>query len=120
MLPSRLFPLAGVAFAACALAQEPVPAPAPDVKPETVARAAPPSAAMTLVLPTDNDALLRGKPEEFYMYVDRNFEGEATKPWEGGQYGYFRGPVRVGSQVVFMHFHEGIDIACHNGSEKGE
>jgi hypothetical protein len=76
---------------------------------------------MTLVLPTDNDALLRGKPEEFYMYVDRNFEGQSTKPWEGGQYGYFRGPVRVGpEQVVFMHFHEGIDIACQKRSEKGE
>ena len=122
MLLSRILSLAGMAFAACALAQEPAPVSptAPDTKPETVSRAAPPSAAMTLVLPTDNDALLRGKPEEFYMYVDRNFEGEATKPWEGGQYGYFRGPVRVGPQVVFMHFHEGIDIACQKRSEKGE
>ena len=122
MLHSRLLSLAGMAYAACALAQEPAPVSptTPDTKPETVSRAAPPSAPMTLVLPTDNDALLRGKPEEFYMYVDRNFEGEATKPWEGGQYGYFRGPVRVGPQVVFMHFHEGIDIACQKRSEKGE
>ena len=127
MLPSlRFLPLAGIALAARLMAQDPAPflspkpTPAPASKTETILPAVPASTAMTLILPTDNDALLRGKPEEFYMYVKRSFEGVESKPWEGGQYGYFRGPVRVGSQVVFMHFHEGIDIACQKRSEKGE
>ena len=61
--------------------------------------------------PTENKALLEGRPEDFYMYVDRNFEGVATKPWEGGSYGYVRGPQRVGADVVYNTLHEGIDIA---------
>jgi hypothetical protein len=125
--PLRLLLPAGVALAVIVMAQAPVPTPVPALVPaapapqqETVTPAVPASTAMTLILPTDNDALLRGKPEEFYMYVNRSFEGVESKPWEGGQYGYFRGPVRVGSQVVYMHFHEGIDIACQKRSEKGE
>jgi murein DD-endopeptidase MepM/ murein hydrolase activator NlpD len=81
----------------------------------------PPSPApMKLVLPTDNDALFRNDGPAFYMWVDRNFEKEATKPWEGGGYGYVRGPVRVGSLMALMHFHEGIDIAPVKRDESGE
>lgn len=76
--------------------------------------------AMTLTLPTDNDALLRGRPEEFYMFVDRNFEKQLTTPWEGGSYGYVRGPVRVGGRMELMHFHEGVDIAPVRRDESGE
>ena len=95
--------------------------PAPQTStPETVLRAAAPSAPMTLVLPTDNDALLRGKPEEFYMFVDRNFEGEKTTPWQGGCYGCVRNSVRVGDHVEYTHFHEGIDIAPVKRDEKDE
>jgi murein DD-endopeptidase MepM/ murein hydrolase activator NlpD len=61
--------------------------------------------------PTENKALLDGRPEDFYMYVDRNFEGLETKPWEGGSYGYVRGPQRVGADIVYSTLHEGIDIA---------
>lgn len=61
--------------------------------------------------PTANRALAEGRPEDFYMYVDRNFEGVATKPWEGGTFGYVRGPQRLGGDVVFTSLHEGIDIA---------
>jgi murein DD-endopeptidase MepM/ murein hydrolase activator NlpD len=61
--------------------------------------------------PTENKALLDGRPEDFYMYVDRNFEGVETKPWEGGSYGYVRGPQRMGAEVVYNSLHEGIDIA---------
>ena len=35
-----------------------------------------------LRLPTCNDALFNGQPEKFYMYVNRNFEGQATQAWE--------------------------------------
>lgn len=45
------------------------------------------------------------------MYVDRNFEGVETKPWEGGSYGYVRGPQRVGDSIIYNSLHEGIDIA---------
>lgn len=64
-----------------------------------------------LRLPTENHHLLSGEPDKFYMYVDRNFEGETSKPWEGGSFGYVRSPIRVGEHVVMSRFHEGIDIA---------
>lgn len=66
---------------------------------------------LELVLPTENHHLFSETPEKFYMYVDRTFEGEVTKPWEGGAFGYTRSPIRVGGQVVMTRFHEGIDIA---------
>lgn len=64
-----------------------------------------------LVLPTENDHLFSGQLDRFYMYVDRNFEGEVSKPWEGGAFGFVRTPRRVNGQVVLTKFHEGIDIA---------
>jgi hypothetical protein len=63
-----------------------------------------------LDFPTENRALLDGHPEEFYMYVNRDFEGVTTKPWEGGQYGYVRGPVRSGETINYITMHEGVDI----------
>lgn len=78
------------------------------------------SPPMPFVLPTDNDALLRNDGPGFYMFVDRNFEKEQSTPWEGGQYGYVRGPVRVGAGVVQMHFHEGVDIAPVKRDAAGE
>lgn len=61
--------------------------------------------------PTENRALLEGRPEAFYMHVDRNFEGVSSKPWQGGSYGFVRGPQRQGGEVVYATLHEGIDIA---------
>lgn len=62
-------------------------------------------------LPTENHHLFSGDPEKFYMYVDRNFEGETSQPWEGGSFGYVRSPIRVGGKVVMSRFHEGVDIS---------
>lgn len=62
-------------------------------------------------LPTENRHLLTGEPEKFYMYVDRTFEGVSSKPWQGGAWGLVRNPVRVGGEVEYLRFHEGIDIA---------
>lgn len=73
-----------------------------------------------LVPPTPNQALFTGKLPQFYMYVDRNFEGKLTKPWEGGQYGYVRGPRRAGSGLVYGQLHEGIDIAPVRRTAAGE
>jgi murein DD-endopeptidase MepM/ murein hydrolase activator NlpD len=64
-----------------------------------------------LVLPTENRHLFSGEPERFYMYTDRFFEGEASKPWQGGAYGFTRTPQRIQGEVVMTKFHEGIDIA---------
>ena len=60
--------------------------------------------------PTDNRALLDGRPQDFFMYVNRDFEGEKSKPWQGGQFGLVRGPVRGGDTIRCIQFHEGIDI----------
>jgi murein DD-endopeptidase MepM/ murein hydrolase activator NlpD len=68
------------------------------------------AAPLELRLPTENLHLHSGELEKFYTYVDRTFEGEVTKPWEGGTFGFVRTPIRMKGQVVFTHFHEGIDI----------
>jgi len=60
--------------------------------------------------PTANRAILEGRPADFFMFVDRDFEGEKSTPWQGGQYGYVRGPRRVGDTVIYSSLHEGIDI----------
>lgn len=72
-----------------------------------------------LSLPTENHYLFSGEPEKFYMYVERVFEGETTKPWEGGSFGYVRSPIRVGEHVVMTRFHEGIDIAPMSRDKAG-
>jgi hypothetical protein len=60
--------------------------------------------------PTDNHALAEGHPQDFFMFVERNFEGEKSHPWQGGQFGFVRGPVRSGGRVIYTHLHEGVDI----------
>jgi murein DD-endopeptidase MepM/ murein hydrolase activator NlpD len=66
--------------------------------------------SLDLVLPTDNDAIFRGEGSEFYQYVDRNFKGVKSTPWEGGRYGFVRNPVETSSGLMFSRLHEGIDI----------
>src|SRR5690606_27998289 len=70
-----------------------------------------PALALDLRLPTENHHRFTGEPEKFYMYVDRTFEGETSKPWEGGSFGFVRTPARLAGEVVMLKFHEGIDIA---------
>ena len=53
-------------------------------------------------LPTENDALFRGGGEEFYQYIEREFQGEKSWPWEGGRYGYVRNPVST-SAGPYLH-----------------
>ena len=60
--------------------------------------------------PTDNRALLQGRPRDFYMYVNRDFEGARSQPWQGGQFGFVRGPVRDAGKILYLQLHEGIDI----------
>ncbi len=75
--------------------------------------------ALKLHLPTPNRGLLDGGPD-FYMYVDRNFQGKKSTPWQGGQYGFVRGPVMVGGRKLYRRFHEGIDIKPVRRGAAGE
>src|SRR6267378_8192567 len=65
---------------------------------------------LDLVLPTDNDALFSGDGPAFYQYVERNYKGMKSMPWEGGIYCFVRDPTDTPGGVVYTRFHEGIDI----------
>ena len=69
------------------------------------------AAPIDLRLPTENHHLFTGELDRFYMYVDRTFEGQTSKPWEAGSYGFVRTAIRVNDQVLLTKFHEGIDIS---------
>jgi len=71
---------------------------------------APAAAAWELELPTDNRAIFSDDPSRFYMYTDRNFEGVQSKPWTAGQYGFVRDQKRTAEGILFLKFHEGLDI----------
>jgi hypothetical protein len=77
-----------------------------------MAKAEPPK----LMLPTENDGLLTGDFAGFYQYVQRDFEGQVSQASEGGQYGFVRNPRRIGSQIIYTRFHEGIDIRPYTGT----
>ena len=71
-------------------------------------------------LPTDNDALFRGNGPDFYQYVERDYQGAKSTPWEGGRYGFVRNPIRTAEGIVYTRFHEGIDIKCLHRDPRGE
>src|SRR5437867_11825354 len=73
-----------------------------------------------LVLPTDNDALFSGGGPAFYQYIERNYKGVKSTPWEGGQYGFVRDPMETSAGVVYARFHEGIDIRALRRDAHGE
>src|SRR6202047_1818291 len=76
--------------------------------------------AVDLGLPTDNDALFSGGGAAFYQYIERNYEGVKSTPWEGGQYGFVRDPVETPEGIVYTRFHEGIDIRPLQRDARGE
>ena len=73
-----------------------------------------------LVLPTDNDALFSGGGPGFYQYIERNYKGVKSTPWEGGRYGFVRDPMETSAGVVYTRFHEGIDIRALRRDAHGE
>jgi murein DD-endopeptidase MepM/ murein hydrolase activator NlpD len=75
---------------------------------------------LNLVLPTDNDALFRGAGEEFYQYIERDYHGEKSTPWEGGRYGFVRNPVETSAGIIYTRLHEGIDIRPLQRDANGE
>jgi len=78
------------------------------------------SQGLDLVLPTDNDALFSGDGAAFYQYVERNYKGGKSTPWEGGQYGFVRDPTDTPGGLVYTRFHEGIDIRSLHRDANGE
>ena len=78
------------------------------------------SGAVDLSLPTDNDALFSGGGPDFYQYIERDYQGAKSTPWEGGQYGFVRDPVETSAGIVYTRFHEGIDIKPIHRDEGGE
>jgi murein DD-endopeptidase MepM/ murein hydrolase activator NlpD len=78
------------------------------------------SQALDLALPTDNDALFSGDGAAFYQYIERNFKGVRSTPWEGGQYGFVRDPTDTAAGTVYTRFHEGVDIRPLHRDERGE
>ena len=75
---------------------------------------------VSLVLPTENEAIYRGNGEAFYQYVERNFEGVISYPWQGGQYGFVRNPMQTRDGIIFKRLHEGVDIKPLRRDENGE
>jgi murein DD-endopeptidase MepM/ murein hydrolase activator NlpD len=73
-----------------------------------------------LALPTDNDALFSGGGPAFYQYIERNYKGVESTPWEGGQYGFVRDPKATSAGIVYTRFHEGIDIKPVHRDSAGE
>ena len=76
--------------------------------------------SLNLVLPTDNDALFRGDGPEFYQYIERDYHGEKSTPWEGGRYGFVRNPVETSAGIIYTRLHEGIDIRPLQRDANGE
>src|ERR1041385_6094450 len=75
---------------------------------------------LDLALPTDNDALFSGDGPSFYQYIERDYKGVKSTPWEGGQYGFVRDPKETSAGIVYTRFHEGIDIRSLHRDARGE
>lgn len=75
---------------------------------------------LNLILPTDNDALWRGDGPAFYQYIERNYRGEKSTPWEGGRYGFVRNPAETSAGIIYTRLHEGIDIRPLQRDPRGE
>ena len=75
---------------------------------------------LRLILPTRNDALLRGDGPAFYQYTDRYFKGRRSRPWQGGQYGFVRNARETPYGLAYTRFHEGVDIKPISRTQAGE
>ncbi len=75
---------------------------------------------VALDFPTDNTAILNGRPEYFYMGLDRLIGGRREWSWEGGTYGYVRNARSTPAGDRFTRFHEGVDIAPVYRDSDGE
>lgn len=79
------------------------------------------AADLVFQLPTENRALYHGGGDAYYMYVDRDFEGVKSTPWQGGAWGMVRTPFRASNgQIYFSRMHEGIDVKPIRRDANGE
>src|SRR5438067_4221044 len=76
--------------------------------------------AVDLGLRTDSDSLFSGGGAAFYQYVERDYKGVKSTPWEGGQYGFVRDPTDTAGGLLYTRFHEGIDIRSVHRDANGE
>ena len=76
--------------------------------------------AIDIALPTDNDAIYHGGGAAFFQSIERDFHGEKSTPWEGGQYGFVRDPEQTSAGIVYTRLHEGIDIKPVHRDENNE
>jgi murein DD-endopeptidase MepM/ murein hydrolase activator NlpD len=67
-------------------------------------------AGLKLLLPTSNDALLRGDEAGFYQDLERTIPGMRRYRWEGGRYGFVRNEARTPAGRIFSRLHQGVDI----------
>ena len=74
----------------------------------------------TLVFPTDNTALLHGDGPAFYQYTDRRLQAGLAPPWTGGKYGFVRNGISTQWGMLYLRFHEGIDIKPLSRTTRGE
>lgn len=75
---------------------------------------------LRLIFPTSNIALLFDDGPAFFQYTDRYFEGQRSRPWQGGQYGFVRNPKRSAGELIYTRFHEGVDIRPLYRDRNGE
>ncbi|MFT4637974.1 MAG: murein DD-endopeptidase MepM/ murein hydrolase activator NlpD [Verrucomicrobiales bacterium] len=78
------------------------------------------ASAQSWILPTANRALYSGAYADYYMHVPRHWEGKDYQPWQGGQYGFVRTPVKSKGQVLYAKFHEGLDIRPTRRDARGD
>src|SRR4051812_36667783 len=78
------------------------------------------ASGLSLILPTNNDALFRDDGPSFYQYIERDYRGAKSTPWEGGRYGFVRDPIETSDGLVYTRFHEGIDIRPLHRDERGD
>ncbi len=100
--------------------ETPPPPPPPAIRPLPGPHFLTPLKPLDLRLPTDNRGFFEGRPETFFMGVDRTTEGKTSLVWEGGQYGFVRNPIKHGEETVYVRFHEGMDIAPTVRDNRGE
>ncbi len=74
---------------------------------------------ISLILPTENDALFRGGGPEFYMRTYRRPKPNEKPGWTAGKYGFVRNVRHTSEGVVYSRFHEGIDIRPLRRTSRG-
>ena len=79
-----------------------------------------PPVPLEISLPTDNEALFRGDGPAFYQRTNRSVKPGFEPPWMGGKYGFVRNGMQTRWGILYLRFHEGIDIRPLRRNRNGE